>query len=62
MKPEQRQDQGGADEARLLPHGGEDEVGLLLGDVAEVGQCTVAEARCPSRPPEPMAVLACLTL
>ena len=50
-----------ADEAQLLGHGGEDEVGLLLGDVAEIRLRPVPDAR-PSRPPDPMAFFACCLL
>ena len=34
---EEREQRGGADEAELLAHRGEDEVGVLLGDEAALG-------------------------
>ena len=52
----------GADEAQLLAHGGEDEVGLLLGHVAEIGLGAVQRCPVPSNPPAPMAFLASVVL
>ena len=43
MTPRSDKQPDGADEAQLLTHGGEDEVGRLLGHVAEVGLRPVQE-------------------
>ena len=51
----------GADEAELLPHRREDEVGVLLGHDVEPGLGALEQA-VPVSPPEPMAILACSRL
>ena len=62
MIAEQAEQRGGADEAELLPHRGEDEVGVLLGHVARAGSACPGTGPCRCTPPEPIAILHCARL
>ena len=53
---EEAEDRDGADEAQLLGQHGEGEVGVLLGQEAELGLAAVQKPL-PQKPPEPSAIL-----
>ena len=56
-RKEQREYHGATKETFLLTYGTENEVGVLFGDILELGLGAVEESF-PRNPPEPMAILA----